>query len=218
MSGRQCLRGASHLLIAMSIAAVAGCGPTAGPSARDSAVRQTADAALPDVNHSGMSEAPRSLRALDGIHCRPPSNGVHNCETDKFDISGSDTVCGAGDSNFGSVLLDHGANLLEGIGRGSPVAHLSLNQFVCIQYVAESKVGDEGWSYVTAIPASLVAECRARRCPEAAPVRWLRAQQSERCAEQPGRGYAAGCASGWVRSAALDAYSMEFSGRPAEPN
>lgn len=218
MSGKQRLRGASHLLTAISIAALAGCSPQAGLADSSAAAPRAASAVQSDKSGFGPSEVPRALHALQGINCRPPSNGVHNCETGAFDIGGSDATCSADDSSFGSVLLDQGVDLLEAIGTGSRVAHLSPNQFVCIQYVAESKVGDESWSYVTAIPSSLVAECRERRCPNVEPVRWFGARPSGGCAEQPSGGYAAGCASGWVRSAALDTYSMGLSGQPAESN
>ena len=214
MSGRQRPQNLSLLLIAISIAVLAACNPRVETSASASASAST------DSSRSDTRSLSRAIRSIQGIECRPPMDGVDNCVTDAYDVSGSDAACTADEANFGSVLLEQGVDLLPSIHDGSRVAHLAPSQLVCIQYVAEPKDKgvDESWSYVTAIPSALVDGCVPGRCPEAPPVRWFDTQPKEDCERKSDGRYGAGCASGWVRSAALDAFSMGQVGQYAEPN
>lgn len=161
---------------------------------------------------------PGALDAMPGLACTSSEN-ITTCTSIAYDISGSDDACRNDDANFGAVLAEAGVDLREGIDRGGSRARLAANQLVCIQYVAESKTGGDSWSYVTAIPASLVTRCAKARCPAArAPVRWTGPSPSGECATQSDGRYAATCAAGWLPSAAIDAYSMGLDGRHADPS
>jgi hypothetical protein len=203
------------LLFAVSLAALAGCeshGERAKAGAGAPGPRSTT--ASSDLSALRQPELPAPLRVIRGIACRRSSNRIQMCTTDAYDISGSDVACSDEDSSFGSVLAEGGVDLLGGIERGSALAHLAPNQLVCIHYLAESRTGGDSWSYVTAIPSSFSTACNTGSCREAdAPARWIGTPPTGSCVEQASGRYAAACPSGWVPSAALDAYSMGLSGQ-----
>lgn len=155
--------------------------------------------------------------AIAGLTCEPRQNGIDNCSNADYDVSGSDAACADGSSDFGVVQAD-GADVVTTFTAGGRVrARLPANQLVCIQYSALSKSGGDAWSYVTAIPASVVPACKRANCPSpAGAVTWRDRQPGGTCAKDPDGRYTAACASGWVRAESIDAYSMGLEGQHAD--
>lgn len=200
------------LILAASLM-LAGCAPgdtdTAPISTAPTASAQAPDAPPRAALTPQPSPRRSALALVEGLACKPSTSDIRMCTTAAYAISGSDAACADDSASFGAVLADTGVDLREGIDRGDSKAHLAPGQFVCIQFVAEPKTGGDGWSYITAIPPSLVAACAQSNCPtSASPLRWNGNPPPGECDTVNDGGYSPACAAGWVPTASLDTYSM----------
>jgi len=197
--------------LAVAVVVLSGCNP-------QRAAERAHVVAPPSPRRAPSAYRITPLHAMRGVNCTK-TDGAEHCATDRYDLSGSPTVCDEHSTSFGAVFSPVGADLATDVDdAGTPRAHVANKQLVCIQYTADSKSGAEGWSYVVALPASLVARCaKAGTCPAAAsPIQWHGATPTSACAVVGGV-YSDACAQGWVESSLIDAYSMGLEGEHAEP-
>lgn len=186
--------------------------PAAPTPAADGAPPDAAKSAAPEVTAAAPEAAPlAAMLDIAGVACQRSESGIQTCTAPGFDISGADRACSADDTGFG-VVSEEGATLLDRYPEdgATAIATLPKGQFLCVQFVAESTSGGDGWAYVTAIAPTMVSACAGNPlCGSAglAPV-WAGATPPGACAVGPEGRYTVGCPAGWLPRAMLDEFSM----------
>jgi hypothetical protein len=151
-----------------------------------------------------------AMGEIAGVDCKRAASGLYDCQAPGYQISGDDRAC-TGELGFGGVL-DDTATLLdrfpaEGANR---IASLPKGQFLCVNFVAESTSGGEGWAYVTAIAPALVERCAGNAtCGKGGlAATWAQSAPAGACGVGPGGRYTVACPAGWVPRAAIEEFSM----------
>lgn len=159
---------------------------------------------------SAQRSLPAALRAVGKIACKPPLNGIYNCSTPKFDVTGSTSACTIDSTSFGRMSTDAPAfSTIDGPTR-RPVAQLTRGAWVCVLFYAEPIGEGAAWSYVTAIPLPLIPGCTQNpRCTDEGGAASAIADECRVDAE--GR-YTSSCFAGWVRSDSVEEQSMGLQG------
>lgn len=196
------------LLAAISV----GCG---GPQSDVSGLAEAGATAEPARAGPAPGNPPRALRGIPDVRCKPRLNGIDNCTSQHFDVSGSELACVDGEAAFGATNDAVALRSAPGRETADVVARLHPGQLLCIQYTADSRLGGEGWHYVAAIPRELVSACRSNPlCQPTPPPEWSSTKPASPCAVGADKRYSAGCASGWVPNSGVTTYSMGMS-KPA---
>lgn len=172
-----------------------------------------APAVVPDGGSSPGPEAPPLAAMLDirGVACQRSEAGVQSCTAPGYDISGLDRACADGDTGFG-VVSEEGVTLADRYPAegATPIATLPGGQFLCVQFVADSSTGGDGWAYVTAIAPEMVDACTDNPVCGAAGLApaWAGATPPGVCAVGPEGRYTVACPAGWLPRAAIQEFSM----------
>lgn len=180
--------------------------PAPAPNAADA---DATSASTPPVE-SAEADPLMAMGEIAGVDCKRSGAGLYNCEAPGYQISGDDRAC-TGELGFGGVL-DDTATLLdrfpaEGAKR---IASLPKGQFLCVNFVAESTSGGEGWAYVTAIAPALVERCAGNAtCGKGGlAATWAEAPPAGACGVGPGGRYTVACPAGWLPRTAIEEFSM----------
>jgi hypothetical protein len=194
--------------LALTAVVAAGCAPNTEGDARHGQTPR------PELAAQVIPNRPDALQAIEGLACKPPTNGIYNCSAAGFDVSGSQAACDAGSASFGRISASDVA-LAGTLNQPADATsiHLKSGQWVCVQYSADSASGEQSRLYVTAIPAPLVTNCTAHRdCgSDDTPLRG-----NARCRIDKSHQYTKGCATGWIPEEAVIVYSMGLNGQYAE--
>lgn len=193
--------------------------PAAGTAAPDArAPASDAPGVADDAPAAGAADAPgpdapplAAMLEIRGVACQRSDAGVQTCTAPGYDISGIDRACAGADAGYGIVREDRVA-LTDRYPQpdASPVATLAAGQFLCVQFLAESAAGGDGWAYVTAIDPGMVDACVDNPVcgPGGLAPDWTGAVPPGTCAVGAEGRYTVGCAAGWLPRAAIDEFSM----------
>lgn len=151
-----------------------------------------------------------AMGEIAGVDCKRAPSGLYDCEAPGYQISGDDRAC-TGELGFGGVL-DETATLLDRFPAegANPIAALPKGQFLCVNFVAESTSGGEGWAYVTAIAPALVEGCAGNAtCGKGGlNATWAATPPAGACGVGPGGRYTVACPAGWLPRTAIEEFSM----------
>ena len=170
-------------------------------------------AVAPDAGSAPGPEAPPLAAMLEirGVACERSEAGIQTCTAPGYDISGLDRACADGDAGFG-VVGEDGATLTDRYPAegATSIATLREGQFLCVQFVADSTTGGDGWAYVTAIAPETVDACADNPVCGAAGLAptWAGATPPGVCAVGPEGRYTVACPAGWLPRAAIQEFSM----------
>lgn len=202
------------------VTALLGCDgpPTPGPAPATQATAVRSDVVPPDAPASGAEARGVRFDPLAGLTCKDtPAGWPRDCSAPGYDVSGSLDACRGDSAFFGVVLGDAAVVATDRLAGGRHVATLASGQLVCIQLTADPTQGSaEPRAFVTAVAPDTIEACEKAHCGDArAESRWIDRAFAADCRVE-GQRYSAGCVSGWVRSADIDAYSMGLRGQLAE--
>lgn len=168
------------------------------------------------VREEGLPPGPEApplaaMLEIRGVACQRSEAGIQTCTAPGYDISGLDRACADGDTGFG-VVGEEGATLADRYPAegATPIATLPGGQFLCVQFVADSSIGGDGWAYVTAIAPEMVDACTGNPVCGAAGLAptWAGATPPGVCAVGPEGRYTVACPAGWLPRAAIQEFSM----------
>lgn len=195
---------------------------TAAVTAAPDAPAPAADApgVADDAAATGPADAPgpdapplAAMLEIRGVSCQRSDSGIQTCTAPGYDISGVDRACTDTGAGYGIVREDRvvlADRYPQQDVAPASVATLVAGQFLCVQFLAESTTGGNGWAYVTAIDPGMVRACLDNPvCGTGGLVPdWAGSVPPGICAVGPEGRYTVGCAAGWLPREAIDEFSM----------